>query len=179
MKMTPGKIFICLFLLFAACSNGPERDHPYTSEGLTMNLPPNWNVTKDKTDTTVGTRLITIEDKNPDNTGGDLIISRLNDTLDLNVYMEILIRNTTESMTKRDISLKLVSKMKALRIGSLQALRVYFECLIQEQLIAGSFTVFNLDGKTYSATFNAGGKNSKEKDATVDRIIRSFKKYSE
>ena len=177
--MTPNKIFICLFLLFAACTSSPKPDHPYTSDGLTMMLPPYWNVTKDKTDSTDSTRLITIEDTRPRNTGATIVISVLNDSIDPNLFLEILIRHTTEAMTKRHVPIKLVSKTEALSIGNAQAVRVYFECPIPKQLIAGSFTVFSVNGTSYSLSFTADGKNSKEKDTTINRIIRSFKKYSE
>lgn len=177
--MTPNKLFVCLIFLFVACTSRPKSDHPYTSGGLTMMLPPYWNVTKDKTDPTDSTRLITIEDKSPRNTGAYAVIGVLNDTLDLEIFMEILIRQTTGSMTKREVPIQLTSKTQALRIGNAQALRVYFECPIPAQLISGTLTVFRVNGNTYSLTFSADGKNSKEKDAIVDRIIRSFTKYSE
>jgi hypothetical protein len=45
MKMTPDKIFICLFRLLPACNSSPEKDHPYTSGGLTIMLPPYCSIT--------------------------------------------------------------------------------------------------------------------------------------
>lgn len=180
MKMTPSKIFICLFLLFSACTGSPKSDHPYTSNGLTMKLPPYWNVIKDKTDSAAGTRLITIEDKNPTyTTGAYLVISEVNDTVDLNHALQTVIRTTTASLTKRNVPIKLVSEPEALSIGNAQALRIYFECPIPNELNTGTFTVFRLNGKTYTFVFTVAGKNSEEKIAPVDRIIRSLRKYNE
>ncbi|MGO4292018.1 hypothetical protein [Chitinophaga sp. RAB17] len=177
--MTPCKLIFCLFFLFIACTETPRGDHPYTSDSLTMKLPPYWKVIKDETDTAIGQRTIKIDDQNPKGTGNYLVICQLHVNADLKMVLEKTIESIQEVSAERSVAFKLLTGPEALRIGNLQALRATYEGSKDDYNYSGIFTVFHLDGKTYSLAFTTKGNNTVEKTAIVDKIIRSFKKYSE
>ncbi|HEY9262017.1 hypothetical protein [Chitinophaga sp.] len=176
--MTPGNLFICLLFLFAACTSRPVSDHPYTTDGLTMNLPPYWNVVPDGIDTAISAdRVIAFINKDPQSKGASLAIWIENDTSDIKVNLQTVVNVSRNRMTKLNIPFQLLKTNEAILIGTKHVLRARFKCEEPGHPTLGIATVFRMEGKTYHVIYMTCDEINPDNTALIDKIIRSMKKF--
>ena len=175
-------IFIIIFslLLFASCnyaSNPNDQPIAYQKNGLSFLLPNKyWKVKKDRTvEGAKGTRIISIENDEPLSKDAYLILTQINEDLNLNSFLETTIRSCRSSYQQRKITFGLLDTARNVRIGNKEVLGVGFETSVIATRNIGSITLFKLKGKTYSFIFSGEATEARLHQKQLDSMISSFK----
>ncbi|TCD27372.1 hypothetical protein EZ456_09250 [Pedobacter psychrodurus] len=175
-------IFVIIFslLLFASCNYASNRnDQPvvYHKNGLSFLLPNKyWKVKKDKAvEGAKGTRLISVENDEPLSKDAFLILTQINEDLNLNSFLETTIRSCRNSYQQRKIAFGLLDTARNVKIGNKEVLRAGFETSVIADRNIGSITLFKLKGKTYSFIFSGEAIEAKLHQKLLDSMISSFK----
>ncbi|WP_157257946.1 hypothetical protein [Pedobacter ginsenosidimutans] len=175
-------IFIIIFslMLFASCNYASNRkDQPvvYQKNGLSFLLPNKyWKVKKDRTiEGAKGTRIISMENDEPLSKDAYLILTQINEDLNLNSFLEKTIRSCRSSYQQRKITFGLLDTARNIKIGNKEVLRVGFQTSIIADRNIGNITLFKLNGKTYSFIFSGEAIEAKHYQKLLDSLISSFK----
>lgn len=124
---------------------------------------------------TKGARIISLDNDEPLSKDAYLILTEINEDLNLNSFLETTIRSCRSSYQQRKITFGLLDTARNVKIGDKEVLRVGFQTSIIAERNVGSITLFKLKGKTYSFIFSGEAIEAKLHQKLLDSMISSFK----
>ncbi|WP_316796073.1 hypothetical protein [Pedobacter agri] len=171
-------VYLSIFIVsISSCNYSSHKKQEtviYRKDGLSFNLPKYWKVKKDRPiDGIPDSRFISISDEEPFSKDSYLIITAI-DSVSVEKTMQNLIAQSRTSYNKRKIEFGMLNEPKEIVIGRQNALRADFETRVINNRNKGSFTLFNLNGKTFSFISSVNVKDKKENCSVVDSVIKSL-----